>query len=265
MTVQTADAAAPRFDHHFMLGMRLDYISTCRFVEEFTAAARTGVSAYCCVPDVHQCMICHDQPSHRDIVNNADYVVSDSTILQTARALRHGVPAMPTQLGSELMRTLCAQAERQRIPIALIGGRDEEALARLQSRLIEDYPALRIAYGYSPPFRPLTPAEEDRMLLDLATSGARMVFVGIGCPKQEQWMGRYKGRVQGAMIGVGAAFDTIAGVVRSSPAFVHRLGLEWLFRLVREPRRLYRRYFGSAPRFVLLTVADGLRAAFQRG
>lgn len=260
MAVTTGDAPVSRFDHHFMLGMRLDYLSIDRFVEDFTAAAKRGSSTYCCVPDVHQCMKCHDESSHRDIVNGADYVVSDSTVLQKARALRHGVPAMATILGSEMMRTLCGEAERQGIPIALIGGRDDDVLALIKSKLKEEFPALRIAYGYSPPFRNLTEDEERTMLEGIALSGARIVFIGIGCPKQEQWMGRYKGRINAAMIGVGAAFDTISGVVRSSPAFVHRFGLEWLFRLVREPRRLFRRYLGSAPRFVLLTVVDGLRS-----
>ena len=102
------------------------------------------------------------------------------------------------------------------------------------------------------------------MLRGLTASGARLVFVGIGCPKQEQWMARYTGRVSAALIGVGAAFDTIGGVVKSSPTFVHRMGLEWLFRLMREPRRLYRRYLGTAPRFVLLLLADAARSPFRR-
>jgi N-acetylglucosaminyldiphosphoundecaprenol N-acetyl-beta-D-mannosaminyltransferase len=131
--------------------------------------------------------------------------------------------------------------------------------------LAEEFPALRIVYGYSPPFRELTLSEEENMLRELTDSGARLVFFGIGCPKQEQWMGRYKGRIDAAMIAVGAAFDTIGGLVQPSPAFIHRVGLEWLFRFVREPRRLYRRYLVSAPRFVWLMFTDWTRSAFHRG
>ena len=252
------EAARPA--HHFMLGMRLDHLEVAPFVEAFIERARTGEPAYCCVPDVHQCMLCHDSESHRAIVNGADYVMSDSTVLQAARALRHGVPRIRTELGTRLMLALCARACERGVPIALVGGRDGAALERIRRALSERCPGLAIAYSYAPPFRPLDPAEEEAMLEGIAASGARLVFLGIGCPKQEQWMGRYSGRVAGAMIGVGAAFDTIGGTVRPAPALVHAMGLEWLFRLAAEPRRLWRRYLHSAPRFVWLLAADRMRA-----
>lgn len=248
----------PRAQHHSMLGMRLDYISAERFVDEFAAAAAAGRSAYCCVPDVYQCMMCRDSAAHRAIVNGADYVMSDSVVLQTARALRHGVRPVRTMLGSDLMLALCGKAEIMDIPVALIGGRDEDALSAIKSALAAQFPSLRIVFATSPPFRAVTPGEEEDMLRGLADSGAKLVFVGIGCPKQEQWMSRYSTRVDAAKIGVGAAFDTIGGRVPSSPPFVHRMGLEWLFRLLREPRRLYRRYLISAPRFVGLVLVEWL-------
>ena len=249
-----------RFQHHFMLGMRLDYTSSDQFIDEFIHSAQHGISAYCCVPDVYQCVICHDNEEHRAIVNGADYVVSDSVILQNARAMRYGVPVKKTLLGSRLMQELCREAAANNIPVALIGGRDEGTLARIKLALSEDFPDLDIAYAYSPPFRPLTPVEEETILHMLSATDARLVFFGIGCPKQEQWMARYKGRINASMIGVGAAFDTIGGLVSASPEYVHRFGLEWLFRLVREPRRLYRRYLVTAPRFVLLIIADWMRS-----
>jgi N-acetylglucosaminyldiphosphoundecaprenol N-acetyl-beta-D-mannosaminyltransferase len=102
------------------------------------------------------------------------------------------------------------------------------------------------------------------MLRELQSSGARLVFMGIGCPKQEQWMARYSDSINGVMIGVGAAFDTLAGLVSSSPKFVHRFGMEWLFRLLREPRRLFRRYLTSATRFIWLNIADWVRSTTHR-
>ncbi len=247
-----------------MLGMRLDYVAVEAFIDEMVHSAEMGASAYCCVPDVFQCTVCHDRDHHRRIVNGADYVMSDSMVLQFARALRHRVPVMKTIRGSELMLALCEEAQARGIPIALIGGKDDAVLNEIKATLAKDYPALQIAYGYSPPFRDLMPDEEERMLHGLAMSGAKLVFVGIGCPKQEEWMGRHKASVQATMIGVGAAFDVIGGVYPNSPAIVHRIGLEWLFRLAREPRRLYRRYLGSAPRFVWLMVGDWIRAARHR-
>jgi len=95
-----------RFEHHHMLGMRLDYAPIETFIDELAHSAEIGASAYCCVPDVFQCTICHDRKSHREIVNGADYVVSDSMVMQFARALRHRVPVMKTIRGSELMLAL---------------------------------------------------------------------------------------------------------------------------------------------------------------
>lgn len=246
-----------------MLGMRLDYLPVEPFVKAFVDRARSGPSAYCCVPDVYQCMVCHDDERHRAIVNGATYVMSDSTILQTARALRHGVPRIRTELGTRLMLALCAEAREKDVPIALIGGRDKDVLACIERALKEQFEGLRVAYSFSPPFRPLTPDEEAAMLRELSESDARLVFIGIGCPKQEQWMNRYKDRFAGAMIGVGAAFDTIGGAVKAAPAAVHALGLEWLFRLAREPRRLWRRYFHSAPRFLWLLATDWIRSTLR--
>ena len=130
--------------HHYMLGMRLDYLSVEPFVSMFVDRAGSGSSAYCCVPDVHQCMLCHDDENHRAIVNGADYVMSDSTILQTARALRHGVPRIKTELGTRLMLALCAEAKDKGVPIALVGGRNTGALNILKQKLWEQFNGLQI-------------------------------------------------------------------------------------------------------------------------
>ena len=245
---------------HSMLGMRLDYLDVATFVRLFVARAAGPGSAYACVPDVHQTVMCHDRESHRAIVNGADFVMSDSTVLQTARALRHDVPRIGTALGMRLMLAICEEAARRGIAIAVVGGRDDAALNALRAALLERFPDLRIAYAWSPPFRPLAGNEETAMLGGIASSGARVVFFGIGCPKQEEWMARYKGRIEGAMIGVGAAFDTLSGAVPTAPAWVHRAGLEWAVRLAREPRRLWSRYMHAAPRFVWLLALDWLRS-----
>ena len=242
-----------------MLGMRLDYLEVEPFVRAMLDRAESDGSAYACVPDVHQCLLCHESEQHRAIVNGADFVMSDSTILQKLRAFRHGVPRLHTELGMRLMLLLCEEAARRGVKVALVGARDDAALATLEAALLERMPDLDIAYGYAPPFRPLTVEEETEMLEGIAASGARLTFFGIGCPKQEQWMARYKGRIVGAMIGVGAAFDTLSGAVPTAPAWVHRAGLEWATRLAREPRRLWRRY-AHASRFLWLVARDRVRA-----
>ena len=253
MTVTDLQSMVPK---HSMLGMRLDYMAPQVFLDEFIALAKLKKDVYCCVPDVYQCITCYDDPEHMKIVNEADYVFSDSTILQKARGWRHGVKPIQTMLGSKLMLELCDRAEKQSVSIALIGGRNDAALRSLETALMKQFPNLTIAFSYSPPFRELTPDEEVQMLHGLGKSKAQLIFVGLGCPKQERWMAKYKGKINAAMIGVGAAFDTNSGAVKSSPDFVHRLGFEWLFRFIREPRRLYRRYMIQAPRFLWLLFWD---------
>ncbi|MEM7068658.1 MAG: WecB/TagA/CpsF family glycosyltransferase [Pseudomonadota bacterium] len=252
--------AGQTFPSHSMLGMRLDYLPVEEFLDEFILRAKSGTSTYCCVPDVYQCVVCHDNPDHKYIVNQADFVFSDSTILQKVRAWKHKVTPIETLLGSNLMRNLCERAENHSVRIALVGGRDDKTLANLEAALKRDFPDLELVYSYSPPFRELSKTEEAQMLGNLAASKAQLIFIGLGCPKQERWMANYKNELQAAMIGVGAAFDTLSGAVSESPDFVHRNGLEWLFRLIREPRRLYRRYLVQAPRFLWLIYRDNLVA-----
>ena len=148
------------------------------------------------------------------------------------------------------MLRFCERAARQAIPMYLYGGRTEQALELLEQRLRERFPGLRIVGGHSPPFRTLTSAEEERVLEEIDASGAAVVWVGTGQPKQELWMAGVRPRLAAPLlVGVGAAFDFHAGLVPQAPAWMQRNGLEWAYRLSREPRRLWRRYARYNPRF----------------
>ena len=148
----------------------------------------------------------------------------------------------------------------------LYGGRSPEALELLEARLRERFPGLRIAGGYSPPFRELTPAEEERAIADIEASGAAVVWVGTGQPKQEKWMLQMRPRLSAPLlVGVGAAFDFHAGLVSQAPAWMQRNGLEWVYRLSREPRRLWWRYARYNPRFVIAFMAQYVRHRRDRG
>jgi N-acetylglucosaminyldiphosphoundecaprenol N-acetyl-beta-D-mannosaminyltransferase len=165
------------------------------------------------------------------------------------RALGH---AEATRIyGPDLMAGFCARAALEQIPMYLYGGRTPEALALLEQRLRERFPGLPIAGGYSPPFRALSSAEEDQAISAIDSSGAAVVWVGTGQPKQELWMAAMRPRLAAPMlVGVGAAFDFHAGLVPQAPAWMGRNGLEWSYRLAREPRRLWRRYARYNPLFV---------------
>jgi N-acetylglucosaminyldiphosphoundecaprenol N-acetyl-beta-D-mannosaminyltransferase len=149
------------------------------------------------------------------------------------------------------MDRACARAARTGQRFYLYGGRNQGALAQLARCLRLRHPGLKIVGGYAPPFRELTDAEDAWVAADIARTGADVVWVGIGVPKQEKWMARMRPRVQApVLIGVGAAFDFHAGLVPQAPPALQRLGLEWLYRLRQEPHRLWRRYARYNPRFV---------------
>jgi len=151
------------------------------------------------------------------------------------------------------MAHFCARAAREQIPIYLYGGRHDDAARELLiRRLTERFPGLEIVGASSPPFRPLTPAEDEHELELINASGAAVVWVGTGQPLQEQWMYRMRPRLSAPLlVGVGAAFDFHAGLISQAPPWMQRNGLEWVYRLSREPRRLWRRYARYNPRFVV--------------
>jgi len=153
--------------------------------------------------------------------------------------------------GPDLMAKHCERAAARGTPIYLYGGRDEERLALLRAKLEERFPGLRIAGSFSPPFRPLTDQERERVIEDIDRSGAAVVWVGTGQPKQELWMAEMRPLLRAPILaGVGAAFDFHAGLTAQAPGWMQHAGLEWLFRLSREPRRLWRRYASQNPRFL---------------
>jgi N-acetylglucosaminyldiphosphoundecaprenol N-acetyl-beta-D-mannosaminyltransferase len=201
---------------------------------------------------VNLVMSAHDDPVVREAVLGATLATPDGQPLVWAlRLLGH---RQATRVyGPDLMASFCARAAREGTPIYLYGGRSPEALRLLEARLQTRFPGLRIAGGFSPPFRPLSAAEREQVAHDINSSGAQVVWVGTGQPKQELWMHEMRPLLDAPLlVGVGAAFDFHAGTVRQAPAWMQRRGLEWLYRLWREPRRLWRRYASQNPRFVAL-------------
>jgi N-acetylglucosaminyldiphosphoundecaprenol N-acetyl-beta-D-mannosaminyltransferase len=224
-----------------------DYDGVLAWMEAMVAARARG---YMTAAAVNLVMSAHEQPPVRDAVAGATLTVPDGQPLVWAlRAL--GQRRATRVYGPELMARFCARAARSGTPVYLCGGRTPQALALLRRRLEERFPGLHVAGGYSPPFRELTDEEEDKLVRDIDGCGAAVVWVGTGQPKQELWMARMRPRLAAPLlVGVGAAFDFHAGIVSQAPAWMQRSGLEWSYRLSREPRRLWRRYARYNPRFV---------------
>ena len=255
-------ASLPPLQQRYVLGQRLDVTYYADATARVVDWARQGKSRYVCLSNVHMVMQGWDSAEFREIINAADLITTDGVpLVWCLRSL--GVPAAVRVYGPDLTLHVCAAAAQQQLPIGLYGGTAQslkEFAAYLQSR----FPAIEIACSIAPPFRPLTVAEDVAYTKQLAESGARILFVGIGCPKQEIWMSEHRGRLDMPMLGVGAAFDFHAGRVKQAPAWLQAIGLEWLFRLLMEPRRLWRRYAWHNPRFVLFFIGQLLRGRDRR-
>jgi N-acetylglucosaminyldiphosphoundecaprenol N-acetyl-beta-D-mannosaminyltransferase len=233
-----------------VLGVPLALIDYERTLDWIDACIARRDKGYICVAATHTVMACQEDPELRRAVDGASLVVPDGQPLVWAlNAL--GAHLAHRVYGPDLMDAACARAARTGTRFYLYGGRNPGALAQLARNLRLKHPGLRIVGGHVPPFRELTPDEEEAVIGDIRTTGADVVWVGIGVPKQEKWMARMRDRLDApVLIGVGAAFDFHAGLVPQAPRWMQRSGLEWLFRLAHEPRRLWRRYLRYNPRFV---------------
>jgi N-acetylglucosaminyldiphosphoundecaprenol N-acetyl-beta-D-mannosaminyltransferase len=224
-----------------------DYERTLRWIDDIVAARERG---YVGVANVHSVMAAAEDPELRRALLRSSLNVPDGMPLVWALNLL-GHSLRDRVYGPELMARACARAADSGQRFYLYGGRNQGALVQLALNLRTRYPGIRIVGGYSPPHRPLSDEEEDQIAREINATGADVVWVGIGVPKQEKWMAAMRGRLDAPLlIGVGAAFDFHAGLVPQAPPRLQSAGLEWLYRLVQEPRRLWRRYLRYNPRFV---------------
>jgi len=157
-----------------------------------------------------------------------------------------------------LFLNVCEKAGQRRISVGLYGG-TQDALDKLQEYFKSHLPNLNIACAISPPFRELTQDEQSEYFKTINESGAKILFLGLGCPKQERWMAHNMDKINALMIGVGAAFDFYAGTKKMAPIWMMKLGLEWLYRLITEPGRLWKRYLMNNPRFVFHFLVARMR------
>jgi len=204
--------------------------------------------------NVHMLMEAYDSPEFMKIVNSADMVTPDGMPLVWMLRLK-GRKKQERVYGPTLMLHVLEAATRDGIPVGFYGSNDE-VLDQLVINMKERYPGLKIVYSFSPPYRELSTAEDQVICEQIQNSGARILFVGLGCPKQEIWMADHRGKVNAVMVGVGAAFDFHAGIKPQAPAWMQAVGLEWFFRLFHEPKRLARRYLYNNPRFVVLALLE---------
>ena len=217
---------------------------------------------YVCIRDVHGVMESRKDSRLRDIHNQAGLVTPDGMpLVWMSRWL--GAKRVERVYGPDLMRAISARSPGRGYRHFYFGGAPGVA-DRLAAALVAANPGLNVVGTLCPPFRPLTPEEDAEVVAQINAAAPDIVWVGLSTPKQEYWMASHIGRINApVLIGVGAAFDFLAGTKKQAPAWMQRNGLEWLFRLGAEPRRLWRRYAYIVPRFLILAAGELVRRALH--
>lgn len=232
-----------------VLGVRIHATTWEAALDTISRWASARESRYVCICNVHSVVTAARDHAFGRIVAQADLATPDGApIAWMLRRLGH--TGQQRISGPDLMARYLQRAAGSGESIFLFGG-TQATLDRLKPALERRFPGLRVAGACSPPFRTLTPQEDAAIVDEINRSGAGTVWVALGCPKQEAWMAAHRGRINAAMVGVGAAFDFFAGTVPRAPLWMQRIGLEWLHRLASEPRRLWRRYLVTNSLFIV--------------
>lgn len=232
-----------------LLGTRIDALSWEQVLGRILRWAQSGSSRTVCLCNVHSLVSARRDAALAQALGQADLNAPDGAPLAWLMR-RRGWPEQQRLSGPDMMWKVLQEAQRLQLPVYLFGG-SPQTLERLQARLRSVFPALPVAGSLSPPFHSWSEDEAQAMLDDIRISGARIVLVGLGCPKQEKWMAAQRGKLPAVMLGVGAAFDYHAGMVARAPAGWQRAGFEWLYRLLQEPARLASRYLLTNTLFLL--------------
>jgi N-acetylglucosaminyldiphosphoundecaprenol N-acetyl-beta-D-mannosaminyltransferase len=212
-----------------------------------------------CVANVHMLMEAHWHPDFASVLRSADLVTPDGMpIVWMMRYM--GVRHQDRVAGMDIFLALCQQAQAKNLSVLFLGSHTE-ILSRIKKRLDQEFPQLKIAAMEPLPFRPLTEAEDEALVAKINATGAHIVLVSLGCPKQENWMAQHRGKIQAVMIGLGGVFPIYAGIHKRAPRMVRDLGLEWLYRWMQEPRRLWGRYVTTIPPFIWLATKQMLSSS----
>ena len=228
------------------------------FLDEIIALTRRNeCSEYVCVANVHMLVEAHGNESFAETVNEAVIVTPDGMPLTWALRWLYGIK-QERVAGMDLLPDLLSCASRYFVPVYFYGGR-EDTLQQTKKYVSERYPAIPFVGTCCPPFRPLTDDENEETIREINLSGAKIVFVSLGCPKQERWMASMRGHVNAVMIGIGAALPVLTGIRTRAPKWMRKAGLEWFYRFLQEPGRLWKRYLVTNCIFIYLILREKIR------
>jgi len=229
------------------------FVSAGRYLDilnDLIHLSKKQVSSYVCISNVHMLIEGYRDPDFQKVINSADIATPDGMPLAKAIKWLYGID-QERVAGMDLMPDVMKESEEKRLSIYLYGSTDE-ILHTIIKKAKDEFPNLSICGSYSPPFRELTQNEKENVIEQINNTNPNFVFVALGCPKQEKWMAEHKGKINSCMIGLGGAFEVYAGVKSRAPLWMQKASLEWLYRLIQDPKRLWKRYLYTNTKFILL-------------
>ena len=243
------------FDTSNILGVHVAVTDMEKTVALVEGQLENWRGEYICVANVHTTVTASEDEDYLKVQNGAVMVLPDGGPL-SAYSRRHDFEEARRVTGPDLMLRLLTISPAKGYRHFFYGS-TEETLELMKKRLATDYPGLQVCGMVSPPFRALTAEEDAEIVRQINDARPDFIWVGLGAPKQEIWMNRHQGRVNGLMIGVGAGFDYYAGNIRRAPMWMQKCSLEWLYRLMQDPKRLFKRYFYTNTKFIWNTIFRG--------
>lgn len=210
---------------------------------------------YICVSNVHTTVTSYEDANYCEVQNGGLMAIPDGGPLSTVGKKR-GYKNMERTTGPSLMGEIFKLSPKKGYRHYFYGSK-EETLELLHQKLTKNYPGIQIAGMYSPPFRPMTEEEDEEIIKKINESNPDFVWVGLGAPKQERWMAAHQGKIDGLMLGVGAGFDYYAENIKCAPIWMQKHNMEWLYRLIQDPKRLFKRYWSTNTKFIWHVMING--------
>jgi N-acetylglucosaminyldiphosphoundecaprenol N-acetyl-beta-D-mannosaminyltransferase len=244
--------------NQLILNSKVSLGSYGEFIEEISSLASRKVPSYVCFANVHMIVEAYRNPAFSRIVNEANIVAPDGMPLSIFLRLTENT-RQDRVCGMDILPDLLKRAEEKGNSVFFLGGTDE-VLNLVTKKTRQEYPLLKIAGHYVPPFRTLSEAENNMIANRINQTSANMVFVALGCPKQERWMAKNKAKINACLLGFGQAFKVYAGQEKRLPKWMRKLCLEWVYRFYLEPSRLWKRYLYTNPYFLWLCVGELIRS-----
>lgn len=233
-----------------VLGMRVDCLSMEFLQQSVLEWSSDNKGRYVCVSNVHMCMEAVDNVLFSQILDASSLTIPDGRPIFWSA---HNQFSSACQLrGYDVTLALFRFAEAKGLTIGFYGGNSDAVLDRVERYLVDNFPSLQLVYRHSPPFRPLLSSERREVIKQINTAKPDILFVGLGCPKQERWMNENFRFLSCTMFGVGAVIDFLSGEKKHAPKIMQLIGGEWVYRLIQEPKRLWRRYLYTNTKFLFL-------------